>query len=239
MQHTHFNAVGIFHTSVLIVTMKRTEGKRAKTHEPKQIKSTKRPKQVLSANKSARITRSQSKELEKRQQEKKVPSQICSTRNTRSKSKAHIQPLQTFSPHKTRSKSEKIQVITLDSESNQQQPQNLFEKAETQTRSSIVSTIRFVKLNDFKIDSTVLAKQIYSIPWPAKVVRIEKERVFVYFFGDRRCGYVSRIEVYDFILSASAIKAKIASKNTPRTFSTGIAEVEMLIDIPSEKSLLN
>lgn len=112
-------------------------------------------------------------------------------------------------------------------------------KEKQQSKNSSISTIRFVKCNDFKVGSIVLAKQKYSIPWPSKVLEIESERVFVYFFGDKRSGYVSKIEIYDFIWSATAIKSSIISKKKPRSYTTGIMEVEMLIGIPSEKSLLN
>lgn len=199
----------------------------AKNIQPKPIKS---KKTLLSENKSFRITRSKSKESESVQRMKKDPSQNISTKNTRSKSLPIISPLQ-ISPRQTRSKSGNIEGITINPKLNQRQPQNSLIKTKTQTRISAIQTIRFVKLTDFKVDTILLAKQSYSIPWPAKILRIEKERVFVYFFGDKRSGYVSKKELYDFISSASAIKLKLESKNTPRAFITGISEVEMLMGI--------
>lgn len=97
----------------------------------------------------------------------------------------------------------------------------------------------FVKLNDFKIDCIVLARQKNSFPWPARVLNIEKNRTFVYFFGDKRSGHVANSEIYDFILSGIAIKSTLQSRKKFRGYLTGLAEVEMLLCIPSEQSLLN
>lgn len=165
-----------------------------------------------------------------------IPLSDISSANTRLKCKENILLLPNLSPRKTRSKSEKIPAISFDSNSNQQPPIIPVDKKKTQNK---LSTIRFVKLNDFTVNSIVLAKQKYSIPWPARVLQIEKERVFVFFFGDKRSGYVSKGEIYDFILSSNALKSAIASKKKPRTFCTGVAEVELLLGIQYKKSVLN
>lgn len=102
-----------------------------------------------------------------------------------------------------------------------------------------MSNVQFVKLSDFNVNSIVLAKQKYSIPWPSRVLKVEKERMFVYFFGDKRVGYVSKDEIYDFILSKSAIKSVIASPRKKQSYLTEIFEVQSLLGIPSDDFLLN
>lgn len=151
-----------------------------------------------------------------------------STITTRSLSK--ILPIQ------TRSKSIKIEKIQKESDSNKCLPQVSFNDTDIQSKSLSLSKSQFVKLNDFAVDSIVLARQKYSKPWPSKVLNIEKDRVFVYFYGDRRSGYVEKTEIYDFILSVNAIKSKITSKKTERSYLTGLVEIEALLGIPREYS---
>lgn len=119
----------------------------------------------------------------------------------------------------------------------QRQRTNFQEFTQTESKHLTVLTSTFVKLSDFKVDSIVLAKQKYSIPWPARILKIEQNRILVYFFGDKRSGYVCQSEIYDFILSINAIKSKILSKKLPRGYRTGICEIEIFMGIPSEKSL--
>lgn len=183
--------------------------------QPRNLNRTKKP----SVNISTRVTRSNSMKSEKFQSERYT--------------------LPIISPKRTRSKSQNIQKILINSDSSEPSTSKLPENIQTQSKSSDLSLIRFVKLHHFKVDSIVLAKQKWSIPWPAKVLVIEKKRTFVYFFGDKRNGYVENTEIYDYILSTKALKSKVTSKKTQRTFLTGIAEIELLLDIPSAQSLLN
>lgn len=224
--------------------MVRTETKSDKakksTQNNKSSKKFEIKKKSAPEIKSVRITRSKSLQTEITRKVAKIPEPtvkktpvVQNTLNTRSKSQAN------FLSHNTRSKSIKIENITIHTVSNEQQAQSLDDKKKSQTKSLSLSKITFVKLNDFKVDSIVLAKQKYSVPWPAKVIKIEKKRVFVYFFGDRRCGFVSTDEIYDFILSGSAIKSIIASKKQQRSYFTGIREVEFLLGITSDNSSLN
>lgn len=210
------------------------ESKREKKKLPNKVTRNLKSSKILpSVNKSARITRSKSSLTETVQKVTKDPIRNCSTRNTRSNSKANILPIN------TRSKSKKIEIITTNTDSNEQQVKNLDNTSQTETKSLSLSKVQFVKLHDFKVNSIVLAKQKYSVPWPSKVLKIEKERVFVYFFGDKRSGYVPKIEIYDFILSVSAVRSVIASKKKQQSYATGIGEVEVLMGITSENSLLN
>lgn len=96
----------------------------------------------------------------------------------------------------------------------------------------------YVKLLFFKENSIVLAKQKYSIPWPARVLKVEKDKVKVYFFGDKREGTVNSSEIYDFEKSVGAVKLVITSKKIPRGFATGIREIELLLGVPSKNSVI-
>lgn len=104
---------------------------------------------------------------------------------------------------------------------------------------SVVKREQFVKLNIFEKNSIVLAKQKYSCPWPARVLEIEKNKVLVFFFDDKRNGFVSRFEIYDFLKSSRAIKSIITSKRVPRCYLTGVSEIELLLGINKEQSILN
>lgn len=167
----------------------------------------------------------------------KKTSQNVTTKISRSKSAnsetvvsdESARSLLNFSPKSTRSKSEKIKDIHLNSDSNQSQKN---EQKKKQSENLTISRICYVKLSDFCVDSIVLAKQKYAVPWPAKVLEIKKDSVFVYFFGDKRNGYVKKSEIYDFILSANAIKNTLKSKRVQPTLLTGIREVQLLMGIP-------
>lgn len=189
------------------------------------------PKSQLQLNQ--RITRLKSLQTETEQKEKKNSVQNCFTVNTRSKCKARTLP------YATRNKSKKIEKIVINNDSNKQQLQNSDDKLKKQTKSLSVSKTQFIKLNNFKVNSLVLAKQKYSYPWPARVLEIHSEKVKVFFFGDKRCEFVPINEIYDFILSMNATKATIASKKKQKTYLTGIAEIELLFGIAREDSLLN
>lgn len=144
---------------------------------------------------------------------------------------------QTRQSRSKREESKKIEIIEKKKYSKKRYPQDKINNTGTHTKILCVSTIQFVKLNDFTENSIVLSKQKYSIPWPSKVLKVEKNRVYVYFFGDKRCGYVNRSEIYDFILSARAIKSKIATHKIQRAYITGLTEVESLLKIPRKHSL--
>lgn len=219
------------------VRVKRAEKKVQISNKKQSSKRLRSEKKVLSENNSTRITRSQTKSSAKLQKTINIELQAVSSQPTCSKSTEKILPVQHFPSRNTRSKSEKISSITLNPDSNKKE---LFNKEKSQIKNTAISTIRYVKLSDFEVNTVVLAKQKYSIPWPARVLKIEKDRVFVYFFGDKRSGFVFKSEIYNFVLSASAIRATIQSKKKPpRTFCTGIAEVETIFKIPCNESLLN
>lgn len=105
----------------------------------------------------------------------------------------------------------------------------------------IVKRADFVKLNNFAADQIVLAKQKYSIPWPifGRILKVEKEKVLVYFFGDKRTGFVQSNEIYDFAKSFQALKETILSKKKPASFITGVQEVEVLLQINGQNSVLS
>lgn len=95
----------------------------------------------------------------------------------------------------------------------------------------------FVKKGAFKKNDIVLAKQRNSVPWPAQILTIEK-RVRVFFFGDGREGVVNSGEIYDFVASSSAISVYLKRKNARIDYKKGIKEVERLLSIPSDLSLI-
>lgn len=110
--------------------------------------------------------------------------------------------------HAPSSELTKIEVIKENKNSNKSSPKTKFNNTGTHTKILSLSKIQFVKLNDFTENSIVLSKQKYSIPWPSKILKVELYRVFVYFYGDNRYGYVNKIKIFDFILSEQKIRSK-------------------------------
>lgn len=88
-------------------------------------------------------------------------------------------------------------------------------------KQDLVKRVEFVKCAIHEINSIVLAKQKYSIPWPARVLNIEKRKVFVHFFGEKRDGFVDQAKIYDFVKSANAVKSIFLSKSRTRGYITG------------------
>lgn len=70
-------------------------------------------------------------------------------------------------------------------------------------------------------------------------MKIEKDRVLVHFFGDRRVGYVQATEIYDFIKSSEAVQSTLSAKRKPRGYIAGLAEVELLLKVDSAQSIFN
>lgn len=167
--------------------------------------------------------------------------EVYSVRTTRStqkvaeeKNAAKTDDIQSNSVRITRSKSNIASVKKIESIS-----YNL-PHAKSNEKNIVVERVDFIKLNEFKENSVVLAKQKYSQPWPARVVKITKKKVLVYFFGDRREGCVDSQEIYDFRKSAEALKLVLKSKQKKCDgYLAGIREIEMLLEISYEESLLN
>lgn len=99
------------------------------------------------------------------------------------------------------------------------------------TTKSIVKRAEFFKSSTFAVDDIVLAKQKYSSPWPARVLTIENNKVSVYFFGDRRIGWVSANEIYDLTKSLHAVKSIALSARKPRGYFVACKEVERILNI--------
>lgn len=97
----------------------------------------------------------------------------------------------------------------------------------------------FYKLNNFTTNDIVLAKQKYSYPWPSRVLKVENGKVFVFFFGDKRKGFVCATEIYDFVRSFAAVKATIVASNKPRAYLTGIREIKLLLGLNGVQSVFN
>lgn len=107
------------------------------------------------------------------------------------------------------------------------------------TENRIEKRVIFIKLEKFEEDTICLAKQKYSCPWPARIIRIEKDKVLVHFFGDKRVGYVQSTEIYDFTKSSEAIRSINSGKKIPRGYTAGLLEVELLLGIDISQSVLN
>lgn len=121
--------------------------KAASKQKPKQTtlsnKSQKkeRKNKISPENQSTRITRSKSFS-ESYSDKKTNKEKLLSRVNT--ENKENILPLPHLSPRKTRSKSDKIQSIIFDLESNKQQSSTVIETQEQQTK-SLVRSHQFVK----------------------------------------------------------------------------------------------
>lgn len=103
----------------------------------------------------------------------------------------------------------------------------------------VVKRAEFVKSNIFNVNDFVLAKQKYSLPWPARILAIAKDKVLVHFFGDQRTGFVKSSELYDFTKSFCALRSIVLSKKKPAGYITGLREVELLLGINGPNSILN
>lgn len=103
----------------------------------------------------------------------------------------------------------------------------------------VVKRAEFVKKNISNVNDFVLAKQKYSLPWPARVLAIEKDKVQVFFFGDKRTGFVKSSELYDFTKSFFALRSIVLSKKKPAGYITGLTEVELLLGRNGANSILN
>lgn len=217
---------------------KRTKTKTAKQNSTNKILAQKSSKVLAPENRSnQRVTRSKSIQTEIVEKENKNPVKIQvknnSQVNTRSKAPAHT--------YNTRKTSKNIECIVPNKRSNNCSLQSFDRNQTKETKILSQPNTHFVKLSDFQVNSVVLAKQPYATPWPSRIERIDKNRVFVYFFGDKRFGYVNKTEIYDFILSANAIKSVIAAKSIKyyQAYVTGIAEVQFLLGISSGDSFFN
>lgn len=113
-------------------------------------------------------------------------------RSTEKKFVSKIEPAKTIEKLKPANNLSKSNTNVLRSSEKKIVPTSVQKTVPTlnQTK-SIVKQIDFVKLDTFQKNSIVLAKQKFSFPWPARVLSIEKEKTLVYFFGDKREGYVS------------------------------------------------
>lgn len=108
----------------------------------------------------------------------------------------------------------------------------------TKLKQQIAKPVVCVKLSKFKVNDIVLAKQKYSCPWPSRILRVQKEKVFVYFFGDKRSGFVDSTEIYSFCESFVGLKSLLVQKQ-PINFYTGVREVELLLGLNGVHSVFH
>lgn len=88
-----------------------------------------------------------------------------------------------------------------------------------------------------EVGQFILAKQKYSVPWPSKVLAIRSKTIDVHFYGDGRTGPVKCDDVYSISDSSDTI-LDCLRRNIPG-YSKGIKELEILMKVPDELSLLN
>lgn len=75
-----------------------------------------------------------------------------------------------------------------------------------------------------EVGQHVLAKQKYSVPWPARVLAVRKTSADVHFYGDGRSGPVNRKEIS--MISQQVICENIR-KNIPN-YKKAVNELEMI-----------
>lgn len=88
-----------------------------------------------------------------------------------------------------------------------------------------------------EIGELVLAKQKYSVPWPARIVAVRKKNVDVYFYGDGRVGAVKKEDILNFTDSNEIILTCL-NRNI-RDYRKGIIEAERIYGIPDHLSITN
>lgn len=120
------------------------------------------------------------------------------------------------------------------------EPESIAKTTEKNKNSSALvakKNIKGKKLDSFAIGDDVLAKQKYSVPWPAKILAMRSKCVDVYFYGDGRKGPVKRDEIYSFNHSHDVI-LDCLRRNIP-TYQKGIREMEMIHKVPEERSIIH
>lgn len=111
---------------------------------------------------------------------------------------------------------------------------------EPKKKKAIVKRAEFSRMKSFAVNDLVLAKQKYSIPWPARILEVKRDKVLVFFFGDKREGFVPSSDIFDFIESLPALRSIVLTlTKKPRGFLTGIRDLELLLDVRSTESVLN
>lgn len=93
------------------------------------------------------------------------------------------------------------------------------------------------KLDAIAVGDHVLARQKYSVPWPAKILTIKSKFVDVYFYGDGRKGPVKREEIYSLSDSHDVI-LDCLRRNIP-AYLKGIQELELINNVPPALSITN
>lgn len=87
------------------------------------------------------------------------------------------------------------------------------------------------------VNSVILAKMKSYSPWPSKLVAMQGEKCFVYFFGTNQHGHVTATEIALFQNGHILIR-KLCCMRIP-CFKKAVREAEVFLGIPSEQSILN
>lgn len=207
-------------------TAKKNKLKRSQTEIGVKISKKEKTSRVIESVSFTRVTRSKKTVLSDSPRARHSPKILKKP----SKSVRKIEEKKTYFTRSTIKPSEKPA----------QNLENVSLKKKKEEEKKIVKRVDFVRLDNFEVNTICLAKQKWSFPWPARVLEIEEKKVLVYFFGDKRVGHVEPIEIYDFVNSSQALRAVIpAKKKSKPSFITGLVEVERLLQIDSNHSLLN
>lgn len=88
-----------------------------------------------------------------------------------------------------------------------------------------------------RVNDLVMAKMRTYCAWPAQVIDVKGKRTEVYFFGTAQKGTVNTANVKLFIESHQKIRRLLPRLNPQ--FIKAIREVETILEIPEENSILN
>lgn len=144
--------------------------KKLKTVGVKKSKKKEKPSRSIESITSQRVTRS-SKTVHL-----DAP-RVCSAKNPETASES-VTKIVEREKYLTRS-SKVSDELTQSNEINSSQNSNVVtDSLKKNTEKRIVKRENFVKLDNFEEDSFCLAKQKFSIPWPARVLKIEKKKNF-------------------------------------------------------------
>lgn len=194
-------------------------------------------KDILKATEiySVRTTRFQTRKLSAKKIEEKK--QCSSLSSKLIEKKDTLKPAEVCSKRETRSQTQNFNAKKIEEKNTVKTGDR---NAHAERKNIIKKRAQFFQLKEYEVNSIVLAKQAYSQPWPARILKIAKKRIRVYFYGDRREGFVASHEIYDFQKSKEALKLVIKSKGQKTDgYLTGIREIEFLLNIPFEQSILN
>lgn len=88
-----------------------------------------------------------------------------------------------------------------------------------------------------EVGQLVLAKQKFSVPWPSRISAVNKDSVYVYFFGDGRSGSVKKCDLFS-IFDSKDIVVNCLKRNITN-YRKCIIEMEKILGVPDNLSMTN